>query len=80
MQDLVSTRWIRVVGLVASMTILWAIFIPYGLPWMGVVLVSLAVSGALWMRMRSPRLLSQVIDDIEAEPVPVGARAPKPLL
>jgi hypothetical protein len=68
------------VGLVASMTILWAIFIPHGSPWMGLVLVSLAVFGALWVRMRSPRSVSQVIDDIEAEPVPVAARVPKAVL
>lgn len=80
MQDLVSTRWIRMVGLVASMTILWAIFMPYQFPWIGGVLVSLAVGGALWLRMRSPRSVSDVIGDIEAEPVPVAARAPKPVL
>ncbi len=80
MENFVSTRWIGVAALVASMSVAWAIFIPYRFPWMGLVLVTVAVSGALWVRLRSPRSVSEMIDDIEAEPVAVTARAPKPIL
>ena len=68
MQDYVSTRWIRVVGLLASMSLLWALFIPYGFPWMGFVWVSLACSGALWLRKQSTSSIAQMIHDLEAEP------------
>lgn len=68
MQDYVSTRWIRVVGLLASMSLLWALFIPYGFPWMGFAWVSLACSGALWLRKQSTSSIAQMIHDLEAEP------------
>jgi len=87
MQDFVLTRWIRVAGLVASMSIVWAVFIPYGFPWMGLVWVSLAISGALWLRTRAPRSIAQVIDDAEAlsvravaAPRPVAVTGPKVVL
>ena len=86
MQDFVSTRWIRVAGLVASMSLLWASSIPSGLGWMTVGL-SLAFFGALWLRVRSPRSIAQLIDDVDAEPVRavatpvrVAARVPKVVL
>jgi len=72
-QDFVSTQWIRVVGLVASMAVVWAMSIPYGFPWMGFVWVSLAVTGALWLRQRSSRSIAQLIDHVGAEPVRVVA-------
>jgi len=73
--DFVSTRWIRMVGLVASLSVVGAIFIPYGYPWIGLGWMSLALSVALWLRMRSPRSMAQVIDDIDGEPVTVTAPA-----
>jgi hypothetical protein len=69
MKDFMSTRWIRVVGLVAWISIVWAMFGIHDFPWTGLVWASLALSTALWVRMRSNRSISQVIDDIEAEPV-----------
>jgi hypothetical protein len=84
LQDFVSTRWIRVVGLVASMSLVLTVFTPSAFPWMGLACVTLAVSGALWLRKRSPRSIAQVLDAIEAEParsvatrVPVAPAAPK---
>lgn len=77
MQDYVSTRWIRVAGLVASMSIVWTVFIPYGFPWMVFLWVSLAGLGALWLVKRSPRSIAQLIDDVEGEPVPAAARVRK---
>jgi len=77
MMDLVSTRWVRVVGLVAALSLVWTNFIPYDFPWMGFAWVNLAFAGALWLRKRSPRSIAQVLDDIEAEPVgPVATRVP----
>jgi len=68
MQDFVSTPWVRVAGLATSMSAVWAIFILYGFPWMGLVWVTLACAGALWLRRRSTRSIWQVLDDVEAEP------------
>jgi len=77
MKDFVSTRWIRVAGLVGSMALVWAMFIPYGIPWMGFLCVGLAMSGALWLRARGARSMTQVIDDVEAEPARAVA-TPRP--
>jgi hypothetical protein len=73
MKDFVSNRWRRVVALAAPMSVVWLVFILYGFPWTGLVWVSLAFSAALWSGMGSTRSIAQVIDDIEAEPVPAVA-------
>ena len=78
MQDFVSTPWIRVAGLAASMSVVWASFIPYGFPWTGLVWVTLACACALWLRTRSARSIWQVIDDVDAKPAWVVA-APRPV-
>lgn len=68
MNDSVS-RWIDVVLLVASTSVVCGIFIP-GLPWAGFLWLSLALSVSLWMLSReSTRSTAQVIWDLEAEPV-----------
>ena len=86
MKDLVS-KWTHLVSLAASMSVVWAVFSPYGFPWMGLVWASLALSVALWLRMRSTRSIAHVLADVEAEPVravaaprPVGVMAPKAVL
>lgn len=70
MTDFVS-RWINVVLLSASLLVVGGIFLP-AFPWSGLVFVSVAGSLALWMTTRKPtRSTSQVIWDVQAEPVPV---------
>lgn len=69
MQDFVSTQWIRVTGLVASIALAWAAFSPFGFPWRGAAWVTLAALGALWLRMRSVRAV--------AAPVPVVVHVTK---
>jgi len=61
------------IGLVALMTAVWALLIPNGLPWMGLGLVMLAFAGVLWQRMKSTRSMSEIIDDVDAEPARVLA-------
>ncbi len=74
MKDLVSTRWMHVVALAASMLVGWVIFVPYGFPGTGLVLVSLAFAAALWAGTGSTRSIVQGIDGINGEPVrAVGA-------
>ncbi len=51
----------------------------YGFPGTGLVWVSLAFSGALWLRMRSTRLIAQVLNDLDTEPVRVAVDAPGPV-
>jgi hypothetical protein len=74
MQDYVSTRWIRLAGLVAVVWVVWTDFIPYRLPWPVVAWAALAFSAALWVRLTWPRSLAQVIADVEAEPARAGVR------
>ena len=75
MTDFVS-RWINVVLLSAALLVVGGIFLP-AFPWSGLVFVSVAGSLALWMTTRtSTRSTSQVIWDVQAEPVPVSVPVP----
>ena len=69
MKDLVSNRWISVVALVAAMSIACMALVHYGYPWTGLALLSVAISAAIVMVvMRPSRSLTQLIQDVEAEP------------
>ena len=72
MQDFVLTHWARAAGLLAATGLVWAVFVPYPVPWIGLAWMTVAVSGALWLRLRAPRSIAQVIDDVEAPPVRAG--------
>jgi len=80
MQDLVSTRWIRVAGVAASLPVAWAIFsfagLTWGLAFLVLVGMILTASGAFWLGTRSSRSVQQMIADLEAKPVLAVARAP----
>jgi hypothetical protein len=82
MQDLVSTRWIRVAGVAASLPVAWAIFsfagLAWGLAFMVLAGMALTASGAHWLGSRSNRSVQQMIADLEGEPIPAVARAPVP--
>ncbi len=81
MKDFGSNRSAGVVTLAASTSVVWLVFILHGLPWTGLVWVSLAFSIALWSGTVSTRSIAQVVDDIEAEPVRAIARpVPKVVL
>ena len=54
MKDFVSSHWISVVALVASMSLVCAIFVPYGVP-----------TGLAWESVA----LRQTIDGVEGEPM-----------
>jgi uncharacterized membrane protein YccC len=69
MKDLVSSHWIRVVALVAAMSIACLVLVHYGYPWTGLALLSVAISAAVVVTMMRPsRSLSQLIQDVESEP------------
>jgi hypothetical protein len=77
-----SIRWMSVLAWVASMSLVWAVFVPSVLSWTGLAWVSvlsfLTLSAALTVAMRSPRSVAQVIAATEAEPAPAGAsRGPR---
>ena len=91
MHDSVSTRWVRVAGLVAAIWVVWASFMPSVLTWNGFASVTLgfywaglafswiglAVSAALWVRLRPTRSITELIDDVDGERVQALA-APMP--
>jgi diguanylate cyclase (GGDEF)-like protein len=60
MRDFVSTRAVRVAGLVASMTVLWTVFIPDAFPWRTLGWLSLPILGVLLLRERSPRSIQRL--------------------
>jgi hypothetical protein len=70
-----------VAGLAVSMSVVWLVFILYGSPWIGLMwVVSLAFAAALWASRRGSkpsRSIGQVIADLESEPVPAVATAPR---
>jgi hypothetical protein len=75
MKDFVS-RGIHLVLLAASLLVLGGIFLP-AFPGKALVFVGAAASFTLWMASRpGTRSTSQVIWDVEAEPVRVAAQAP----
>jgi len=71
-------RWTRGIGIVALVTLAWAVFVPDGsFLWAAVLaagLIGSAVATAILVRTRSVPSLAQVIASAEAEPiaVPVG--------
>jgi len=81
LKEFVSRQWTSVVVLVASMSVVCAIFIPCGFPWTGLAWASLALLAAALMAMRSTRSIRQVIDDIETEARPATwqERVPMPI-
>jgi hypothetical protein len=69
MTDFVSNQWSRVVALATATLVGCAILIPAGLAWTGLLWMSLAFSVALWLDRGSRRTMTQVIHDVEAEPL-----------
>ncbi len=78
MKEFVSSNWTGAVVLVASMSVICVIFIPYGFPWTGLAWASLAMATAGLLARGSVRTVRQVINDVEAEPRPAIARPCKP--
>ncbi len=72
-----SIRSMSVLAWMASMSLVWALFVPSVLSWTGLGWLSLlgflALSTTLTLVMRSSRSVGQVIADTEAEPAPVVA-------
>jgi hypothetical protein len=73
MKKFVSDQWIRVLALTVSMSVVGAIFIPYGFPWAGLVWASFALAAALWTGFAAPPTMAQTLGEIDAEPLPVFA-------
>jgi hypothetical protein len=69
MKDLVSSRWISVIALVAAMSIVCMALVHYDYPWTGLALLSVAISAAVVVAMMRPsRSLTQLIQDVQSEP------------
>jgi hypothetical protein len=81
MKDFVSAYGSHVVALFASLSVVWTLFRLPGFPWTGLLWASLAVAAAILLRARSRRSITQVIQDVDAEParvLAVPARAGNP--
>ncbi len=67
-----SKRWIVVLAWVISIALIWAILIPQGLSWAGLIILTglslLALWAATWFGVEPTRSVAEVIDDTEAEP------------
>jgi hypothetical protein len=73
MKDFVSNRWLCVVAWVPSMSVVWAMLLSYGLStifaWVSVLGSLALVAVALRAGSTSLHSTSDVIDDIEVEPI-----------
>src|SRR6266699_2847915 len=91
MKGSVSSRRLSVfrsvLPLVAALSVVWVAFfilMPNAFPWTRLGWVALALSGALWVRVRqnSTRSIAEVLQDVETEPLPAVAaksRLPAPI-
>jgi hypothetical protein len=61
MKEPVSHYWISVVALVAAMSVVCVALVHYGYPWVGLALVSVAISAAVILAARPTRSLSEII-------------------
>lgn len=87
MKNFASRTGIMVAISAAAMSGVWALFVPYGYPWPSFGWAVLACSVAVWVAkgsMQPNPQMSDVINDVEAEPVQALAtpnraeiRAPK---
>ena len=66
MKDFVSSHWISVVALVASMSVVSVLCVPYGFPWTGLAWASVALCAGCLLALGSTRSIRRTIDD-EAE-------------
>jgi hypothetical protein len=71
-------RWMSVITWVASMWILWALFVPEELSpsvivWVSVLGLLGLTSAVFWQKTRRARSITQMLDDLEAEPKSVHA-------
>jgi hypothetical protein len=81
-----SNRWKAALAWIASMSVVWALFVPRGVSLVELVsvsvlgLVALVVS-ALWAGDQPPRSIREILQDIEGAPraVPVTVRISKSL-
>jgi hypothetical protein len=67
MNDYVSTRWVRVAALVASVMILWIVYAPGAVPWTAAFAMSLAFAMAFWLGRAPTRSVAEVIRQVDAE-------------
>lgn len=75
-------RWIGVLAWVASASFVWAILVPYGFRWMGLVWLSvlglMALWTARWTSIRQDRSIAQLLDDIDGDWRLCHNRLPRP--
>jgi hypothetical protein len=68
MKDLVSNRWITIVALVASMSVICTVLAYYGYPGMALAGVGLLLSAGVFLTIPSTSSMSDVLRDVDAEP------------
>lgn len=86
MDNLASRTGIGVAVTATAMSVVWALFVPYGYPWPSLAWIALACAVAVWVAQSSLRAnpqMSDVINGVEAEPAQAratldGAAIPAP--
>ena len=68
MKDVVSSRWITLVALVASMAVICTVLVHYGYPGMALAGVGLLLSAGVFLSLKSTKSIGDVLRDVDAEP------------
>ena len=75
MRDVVSSYGIPIVSLVASLSIVWVVYVPYSFPWAVLlfigVMAALMASAVLLVSRNSTPSIARLIEAVEAEPLKV---------
>jgi hypothetical protein len=77
-----SIRWIGALAWVSSASLVWAILVPYGFRWTGLLWLSaiglMALWGMQWAGIRQDRSIAQLLDDIDGDWRLCHNRLPRP--
>jgi hypothetical protein len=84
MKEYMSNRWKAALAWIASMSVVWTLFVPRGVSLLEVVSVGVVglvvlVMSALWAGDQPARSIRQILQDGELRAVPVTARISKGL-
>jgi hypothetical protein len=68
MKEFVSSHWITLVALVASLSVICIVLVDYGYPGTALAGIGLLLAAGVFLSMKATRSISDVLRDVDAEP------------